>query len=424
MIFKAYPRVWVDLTIIEVLSVLTQLLNPWRARRQVVVPEFERAYARFIGTREAVSFTNCRSALYFSLKALDLKEGDEVIMPAFTFWVDVAVVVLAGLKPVFVDVDLKTHNIDAKKIEHAITPKSRAILFVHLNGLPADMDCIMDIACTHRLRVIEDCARICGGLYKGKRVGSFDIGAFSFGYGKSFYGFGGGMVTSDDSEFMRRLRILKKNFRTIMIPDLFYAVTKGCLLKFLDTPAIYGATLFPMAYRYQVKGDDRYASWFRIRKPHLTEVPDAFRVYMYDLQARMGFRQIRTIDQTNQKRRRNFEILGAELSGIPGIIIPADPADREHISVHYAIWSEHKNELQAFLMANGIDAQDESAEDVTQMQRFKAHLNDNFPNARRLTGRIVYLPTHPCLSEDDMRYIAGKVKEFCAKRGRNDALQR
>lgn len=409
---KAYPRVWVDLTTAEVMSVIFQIFNPSKARGKSLLPDFEKSYAEFIGNSDAVSFTNCRSALYFTLEALDFNEGDEIIMPAFTFWAEVAVVILAGLKPVFVDVEFETLNINASGIEEAITPRTRAILFPHLNGLPADMDTIMDIARRNNLRVIEDCARTCGGRYKDRRVGSFDIGAFSFGYGKSFYGFGGGMVTSDDQVFVTRLRELKRNFKNISIKDLYQKTLKGCLLKFLSMPFLNGFTLFPLAYRYQTKRSKRFASWFRIKKPYYNSVPEDFKTDMYDVQGRMGFRQIKTIDITNQRRRRNLNILNEELAGIPGLHIPPDPDDREHVCVHYAVWTERKNELQEFLMQNNIDAQDESSEDVTQMERFSKYVHGDFKNARRLDNRIIYLPSHPCLSERDILYIAGKVKEF------------
>ncbi len=409
---KAYPRVWVDLTIPEVIAALLQLLNPKAARSNKVVPEFEKEFARFINTTEAVAFTNCRSALYFSLKALDFSKGDEIILPAFTFWVDAAVVVLAGLKPVFVDVELETLNIDANKIEQSVTPRTRAILLAHLNGLSADMDKIMAIANKYNLRVIEDCARACGAKFRGRRIGSFDIGAFSFGYGKSFYGFGGGMATSNDVAFITRLRSLKRDFRAISLKNFYQVVLKGCLLKFLNMPSLHRFTLFPMVYRYQIKGDERFASWFRIKKPNYDNLPSSFKLDMYDLQAKLGFRQIKTIDMANQTRRMNLKVLNAKLSGITGLNIPADHADRAHVCVHYAVWTERKKELQSFLMKNKIDAQDESAEDLTQMERFCAYANADFPVARKLQGKTIYLPTHPCLSERDIFYIASKIKEF------------
>ncbi len=409
---KAYPRVWVDLTTTEVMSVIFQIINPTKARGRSMLPEFEKSYAGFIGAKEAISFSNCRSALYFCLEALDFRKGDEIIIPAFTFWAEAAVVVLAGLKPVFVDVEFETMNIDSSKIEEVITPRTRGILFPHLNGLPADMDTIMDIAKHNNLRVIEDCARSCGSRYKDRRVGSFDIGAFSFGYGKSFYGFGGGMITSDDKVFVSRLRNLKSNFKNISLKGLYQKTLKGCLLKFLSMPLLNGFTLFPLAYRYQTKGAEMFASWFRIKKPHYNGVPEDFKTDMYDVQGRMGFRQIRTIDITNQKRRENLKLLNKELSGISGLYIPPDPIDRKHVCVHYAVWTERKKELQEFLMRNNIDAQDESSEDVTQMKRYSSYVNGEFENAKKLHGRVIYLPTHPCLSKKDILYMASKVKEF------------
>jgi len=412
MRIKAYPRVWVDLRTVEVLSALSQILMPATACGRSKVEDFERAYAEFIGTAEAVAFPNCRSSLYYSLKALDLETGSEIILPAFTFWVDVAVTILAGLTPLFVDVCPETMNMDASKIENAVTPKTRVLLPAHLNGLPADMEEIMKIAQGYNLRVVEDCARICGGRYRGKRVGSFDIGAFSFGYGKSFYGFGGGMVTSSDEAFISRLRSLRSKFNRITWRQLYRSILKGCLLKYANTPLLHKFTLFPIVYRYQLKGDRRFASWFEIQKPNHERIPETFRVNMFNVQAKLGFRQLQTIDSTNQQRKRNLKILNQELSGIPGLQIPPVPEDREHVCVHYAVWTEKKMELQEFLLKSGIDAQDESAEDVTQMERFRSHVNGSFPHAERLHKRVLYLPTHPCLTETDMLYIAGKVREF------------
>jgi len=412
MNFKAYPRVWVDLRTPEVLSAVSQILNPTTACGRSRVADFERAYAGFVGTTGAVAFPNCRSSLFFSLKALDLEPGSEVILPAFTFWVDVAVTLLAGLKPVFVDVCPETMNLDASKIENAVTSKTAVLLPAHLNGLPADMDAIMEIARRHNLRVVEDCARICGGRYRERRVGSFDIGAFSFGYGKSFYGFGGGMVTSNDESFTRRLRSLKSRFKRISRRQLYRSILKGCLLKYANSPLLHRFTLFPAVYRYQINGGRRFASWFQIQKPEYSEIPEGFTVDMFNVQANLGFRQLQTIDSTNQQRKRNMKILNRELSGIPGFRIPPEPADREHVCVHYAIWTEKKRELQEFLLKAGIDAQDESAEDVTRLDRFADYVNSEFPNAARLHHRILYLPTHPCLMDKDMRFIARKVKEF------------
>ncbi|MBF0193639.1 MAG: FkbM family methyltransferase [Magnetococcales bacterium] len=411
---KAYPRVWVDLRVSEIAYSLLRLVNPSSAVAQTSVGEFESRFARFIGVDHAVAFPNCRSALYYSLKALDFPPESEIIIPAFTFWIDPAVVVLAGLTPVFVDVELDSLNIDPTKIEAAITPKTKGILSPHLNGLAMEMDSIMAIANKHSLRVIEDSARACGGKYKGRRVGSFDIGAFSFGYGKSFYGFGGGMLTSNDSDFIERVRALQLDeFHNISTKELYKAIIKGSLLKFLNTPALHGLTLFQAVKRYELRPHDpQFVSWFRVNKTPITEIPEMFKRKMFDIQAKLGFRQLWTIDSSNQQRRGNLKYLNKALAGIDGLRTPIDPTDREHVCVHYVVWSERKREMQEYLLHNKIDAQDESAQDVTQMEQFKKYATQSFPNAENLENRLCYLPAHPCLSQADLAYISGKINTF------------
>ncbi|MBF0175410.1 MAG: aminotransferase class I/II-fold pyridoxal phosphate-dependent enzyme [Magnetococcales bacterium] len=413
--WKAYPRVWVDLKTIEIIAALLRLLWPSRAAGRALVPGFEQSFAHFLGVQNAVAFPNCRSALFHALKALELEPGDEVILPAFTFWVDPAVVLLAGLKPVFVDVDFATANLDMARVEAAITPRSRVIMPVHLNGLPVEMLQLQAIAEKHDLRVIEDCARACGATYGHDRVGTLDIGAFSFGYGKSFYGFGGGMVTSNDAGFMERVRSLQKPFHTIPTREMVLAVLKGSLLKFLNTPTLHKWTLFPLVKRFVLENDPLLDGWFRVKKPHYTEVPHLFRRHMFNIQAAMGFRQIKTIDQSNRKRHDILRLFRQELAGVAGLQLPPDPVDRDHVCVHFAVWSEQCQELQRFLLHHGIDAQDESAQDVTQMERFIPYAAGPYPHAAQLNSRVCYLPAHPCLNEKDVRYIAGMVKLFFAE---------
>jgi FkbM family methyltransferase len=410
----AYPRVWVDLTIGEVVYSLLRLTHPASAIAQTNVAEFEKRFASFIGVEHAVAFPNCRSVLYYSLKALDLEPGSEVIIPAFTFWIDPAVVVLAGLTPVFVDVELDSLNIDPNLIEPAITERTKVILSPHLNGLAMEMDSIMAIAKKHNLRIIEDSARACGSHYKDRRVGSFDIGAFSFGYGKSFYGFGGGMLTSNDLAFVERVRTLQKeDFHDISTKELYNAIIKGSILKFLNTPILHGLTLFQAVKRYELRPENpQFVSWFRVNKTRMTEIPETFTRRMFGIQAKTGFRQLETIDTSNQKRRWNLKYLNTALSGTPGLRTPIDPEEREHVCVHYVIWSEKKRELQEYLLQHNIDAQDESAQDVSQMEQFREFATEAYPNAATLEERLCYVPAHPCLNEKDLAYISGKIRSF------------
>jgi 8-amino-3,8-dideoxy-alpha-D-manno-octulosonate transaminase len=168
------------------------------------VLQFERAYAKHIGVKHALGVTSGTTALYTAVAALEIGPGDEVILPAWTWYADYDAIVLAGGLPVFVEVD-DSFNIDVSRIEAKITPRTKAIIAVHLQGTTADMDPILEIARKHKLRVLEDCAQCLGGKYKGKYVGSIgDIGINSFQLSKSITSGEGGAVTTNDPELFER----------------------------------------------------------------------------------------------------------------------------------------------------------------------------------------------------------------------------
>jgi 8-amino-3,8-dideoxy-alpha-D-manno-octulosonate transaminase len=175
----------------------------WRGDDSKVL-QFEKAYAAHIGVKHAVGVTSGTTALYTAMAALEIGPGDEVILPAWTWYADYDVIVLAGALPVFVEVD-ESLNIDPREIEARITPRTKAIIAVHLQGTTADMDPILEIARKHKLRVLEDSAQCLGGRYKGKYVGSIgDIGINSFQLSKSITSGEGGAVTSNDPELFER----------------------------------------------------------------------------------------------------------------------------------------------------------------------------------------------------------------------------
>jgi len=171
----------------------------------------ESSFARMVGTQYAIAVGSGSDALHLSLMALGIGKGDEVITSPFSFIATPAAIVRVGAKPVFVDIDPNTFQIDTSKIQKAITSRTKAILPVHLYGSPSDMSTIMRIANQHRLRVIEDCAQSAGARWKGKMVGGFGAcGAFSFYPTKTLGAFGdGGMITTNDSKWNAVIRSLR-----------------------------------------------------------------------------------------------------------------------------------------------------------------------------------------------------------------------
>lgn len=171
---------------------------------------FERDFAKYCGVKYAVGVGNGLDSLMLSLKALQIGEGDEVIVPSNTFIATALVVTYAGARPVFVEPDIRTFNLDPLRIEEAVTERTRAIIPVHLYGQPCDMDSIRAVACKHHLLVLEDCAQAHGALYKGRRIGSFgDAAGFSFYPGKNLGALGdGGAVVTDNNDLAEKVRAL------------------------------------------------------------------------------------------------------------------------------------------------------------------------------------------------------------------------
>lgn len=175
------------------------------------VDEFETGAAAYLNSSHAVGVANGTDALLIALRALDLQPGDEVITTPFTFYSAAEVVALLGARPVFVDIEEDTFNLDPAKIEAAITPKTRAIIPVHIFGHPADMPAIMEIARRHELRVIEDCAQSWGATLNGQQTGTWgELGTFSFFPTKNLGSCGeGGLICSDDARLAEKSRQLR-----------------------------------------------------------------------------------------------------------------------------------------------------------------------------------------------------------------------
>lgn len=174
------------------------------------VQAFESEFASYIGTSKCAGLASGTDALHLALRALDIGEGDEVITVAFTFVATTETIAIVGAKPVFVDVDAGTFNIDCSELEKKITPKTKAIMPVHLYGQPVDMDPIIEIAKKYNLFVIEDCAQAVGATYKGRKVGSIgDVGCFSFFPSKNLgaYGDAGAITTNSTCIFDRILAL-------------------------------------------------------------------------------------------------------------------------------------------------------------------------------------------------------------------------
>src|SRR5713226_8364004 len=231
------------------------------------IAEYESRFSEYHGMRHAISASFGRMACFYILRALDLPAGSEIIFPALTFWVIPDIARRAGLRPVFVDVDPATFNIDATKIDAAITDKTRAIVPTHLYGQPCDMTEVVRLAEKHNLIVIEDCAQAAGALYRGRKVGTFGRAAlFSFQLLKGINTYGGGMALTNDAALAECIRAQAKAEPLQSTGDLIKRLLTGIVARSLVSPKGFTFWGFPIGAAGSYLGFD-YSKhiWERIR---------------------------------------------------------------------------------------------------------------------------------------------------------------
>lgn len=330
------------------------------------VQKFEDEFARFCGCKYAVGVNSGTDALTLSLKALDIKEGDEVITVPNTFVATVDAITRNGARPVFVDVDEKSFLLDTSKLEKVITSKTKAIIPVHLYGQPCNMDEILEIAEKYDLYVIEDACQAHGAEYKGKRVGSFGIlSCFSFYPAKNLGALGdGGVIVTNDEELAEKLKMIRN-----------YGQKEKYFHEFVG---------------FNSRLDELQAAILRIKLKYLEK----------------------WIDQ----RRKNTEVYNEELEKIEEILTPIELPNRKHVYHLYVIRvsGNKRNELKEFLAKNNIYTGIHYPIPIHLTKAYR-HLNYKkrfFPITEKLSQEILSLPMFPELEEEEIIYVCDTIKKF------------
>ncbi|MGQ9574636.1 MAG: DegT/DnrJ/EryC1/StrS family aminotransferase [Thermoguttaceae bacterium] len=308
----------------------------WGARSKVL--EFERAYAAHIGVKHALAVTSGTTALYTAMAALEIGPGDEVILPAWTWYADYDAVVLSGALPVFAEID-ESLAIDPGDIEHRITPRTKAIVPSHLQGGVADMDAILQIARQHNLRVVEDCAQCLGGRYKGKYVGAIgDLAINSFQLSKTITsGEGGAVVTNDSKLFERAVRfhdvgVLRSPYTESLRGGLLAAFA-SCNFRMNEfTGAVLKGQLQKLETICQ-----RLRSHARKVREGIADLPGLKLRKMPDEEGDLGVTVFLDLG-TRQRRDQFLRALRAEGIGASGpagsVILPIDPRIEKKRTIH------------------------------------------------------------------------------------------
>lgn len=327
------------------------------------VEAFENEFASFCQARHGVGLDSGISALELGMRALGIGEGDEVITPVNSFIASSSAISFTGARPVWVDVNPETHNLDAEKVAAAITPRTRAIMPVHLYGQPADMDPLLGIAHEHGLSVVEDACQAHGARYKGRRVGSMgDLAAFSFYPGKNLgaYGDGGALVTnrSDIAETVRMMR----NY--------------GQREKYRHASLAWNRRL-----------DSIQAAVLRIKLRHL--------------------------DVWNAKRRILASQFDALLKDYPCMLTRSIP-EAEHVHHLYVIQSPARDRLMRHLAERGIATGIHYPTPIHLQEAYQSlgGKRGDFPVAENAASRVLSLPMYPEVTTDVLEYIAHAVISF------------
>ena len=345
-----------------------EVLDSGRFIKGQQVKNFETEFANYCNVNHGVAVSSGTAAIYLALRALGIKQRDEVILPSHTFIATVEPILMIGAKPLFVDI-YRDYNLNVGGVAEKITPKTKAIICVHLYGQMCDMDLLKDLIYEENrlykngICLIEDAAQAHGAEFKGKRAGSFgDVACFSFFPSKNLTVAGdGGMIVTNNNELDTKLRALRDHGRD-------YSTKEG---KYLSTML-------------------------------------GFNFRMSEISAVVGSEQLKLLDGWNEKRQK-LAGLYDKLLADSNVETPIAGENRKHVYHQYVIRTKQRDELKDYLLKNGIE--------TGIHYRIPVHLQRIFdgetvlPRTERVCGEILSLPMCPSLSEKDVEFVCKKIRE-------------
>jgi len=348
----------------EIAVAIQQVLDNTAFAGGPFVAQFEKEFASFCNCQHAIGVGSGTEAIWMALLALGIGHGDEVITAVNTFIATAEAISFCGAKPVFVDIDKQTFNMNPSLIEAAITPRTKAIVPVHLYGQMAEMDPIMEIAEAHKLFVVEDACQAHGAQYKGEQAGSIgDAGCFSFYPGKNLgaYGEAGAVVTNND-DLAEKIRMFRDH---------------GQIKKYYHSMIGWNGRM-----------DGFQGAVLRVKLKYIAE--------------------------WNEARRKNAQLYHNLLSKIRGIILPEEADYAEHVYHIYAVRVRQRNAFMGALAKKGISCgvHYPIPLHLQKAYQFLGLKNGTFPVAEKCAKQLVSLPMYPELTKEHIKHVAGTIKNF------------
>ncbi len=378
---KSIPVARPSFGVAEERAVVEVLRSGWVSQGPRVA-EFERRFAEYVGAREAIAVSSCTTALHLALIAAGVQRGDEVLCPSLSFVATANAIVYAGAKPVFVDIDPFTFNIDPNQIESAITRRTKAILVVHQIGLPCALRQISEIASRLGLAVVEDAACAIGSEYEGKRIGSpySSMACFSFHPRKILTTGEGGMITTGDSDAAARMRRLRQ-----------HAMNMSDLSRHGATKVVF-ESYDEVGYNYR----------------------------MTDMQAAVGLVQLERLPDMLSRRRALALRYSERLSAIPWLIVPREPEQCRHNFQSYMVRLREdapntRDELMQKLLDKGVS----SRRGIMAIHREAPYRSDRWerelPVTNLVTNATLVMPLFHEMTDEEQDYIMECVEQVGLK---------
>jgi perosamine synthetase len=337
------------------------VLNSGQLAQGPMVHEFEKQFATWCGTKYAVATSSGTSALHIAMLAHGLGLDDEVITSPFSFIASANCALYVGAQPVFADIEPEYFTIDPESILTKITPKTKAIIPVHLYGQPCDMQRISKIAQEHNLIIVEDACQAHGAKYQGQQMGSWGTACYSFYPTKNMTTIEGGMITTNDTEIAERARLFRN----------------------------HGSSL---RYEHEMLG---------------------YNLRMNDLQAAIGLVQLGKIDSWNLQRKNNADYLSSQLTSINGIFPPNIRPDCDHVFHQYTIRIRNRDQVAQVLKNNGIGYGIHYPKPIHKQPLYQSlGYQDQLPIAESASQEVLSLPVHPALEMHELEKISATLFTF------------
>ena len=340
--------------------------------------DFEKKFAEYMGVKCAVSVNSCTAALHLAMRVLNIKSGDEVVVPDLTFAATANAALFVGATPVFADIDEKTFNISPNDVLNKITPKTKAIIPVHYGGQPCDMTELIEIAQDYKLHIVEDCAHSLGAKYDGKQTGSFGVfGCFSFYPTKIITTLEGGMITTNDENLAKKLQVLRE-----------HGMSKSAIDR--ESEASWYYDVVDLGYNYRLN----------------------------ELQSALGISQLERVENGIKMRMEAARYYGERLN-LNGIVTPYEAAGRSHIYHLYVIKVDKdkfgltRDELFKKLSADkvGVSLHYTPLHKLSFYKKFLNSTTNKFPVAEQIYQQILSLPLYPTMTKNDVDYVVDSIGE-------------